>query len=149
MARTPEGEGDWVWAEKQAVNHTILVPNKGRHYRLAYSLCHYLSQLRPFQPFPLPVRKVTDFLGASSLDTGAKAVRWLERDGRLRKCAEHSVTQNARDFEQGSHHTTLPCSGTLYGQRGPSPGTRRLPHAQGAPLPVLQHRARHSVRVRM
>jgi hypothetical protein len=98
MVRAPEGEGDWAWAEKQATERTIALPNKGRHYRLVYSLAHYLSQLRPFQPFPLPVEKVAKFLGMST-ETGAKAVRWLVRDGRLRKCAEHSVTQKkARQY---------------------------------------------------
>jgi hypothetical protein len=96
MARTPEGEGDWAWAEKQAVNHTILVPNKGRHYRLAYSLGHYWSQLR--QPSPLPVEKVAKFLGMS-LGAGATTVKGLVREGRLKTFSEHNHgKKKAREY---------------------------------------------------
>jgi hypothetical protein len=98
MARSPEGEGDWKWAEKQAVSQTIAVPGKGRGYRLAYTLCHNLSQIHSGQPFPLPVEKMAEFLGMGKR-TGANAVKWLERDGRLRKVAEHSIAKKkAREY---------------------------------------------------
>jgi hypothetical protein len=92
MVRSPEGEGDWKWAVKQATERTIDLPGKVRSYRLAYTLCHNLSQIRPGQAFPLPVEKMAKFLGVSKR-TGANMVKWLERDGVLLKAAEHSLTQ--------------------------------------------------------
>lgn len=92
-----EGDGDWEWAVRQAVDHTReVLPGLGRAVNVAASLAYYLSTRT--DPFFLPVEKVAAVVGMSAM-MGTKLVRLLEREGVIRRTREYDRHQRqAREY---------------------------------------------------
>jgi putative DNA primase/helicase len=96
--RVVEGDGDWAWAARMAVDQPLdLLPGAGVMANRAASLAYYLSRRK--QPFPFGVEKVAEVLGMSA-PMGTVVIRLLKSRGLIRLTREYDRRlKQAREYE--------------------------------------------------